>query len=370
MKYNFKEAQLGDDFCLDRVGEMKKRLNPSGFFTIVGMPGVGISFFIRFLATRKFAHFIYLDIASLAAPTKHEFYIALLKELGVVKFPKGEQEMLELGKKRIKELASKEHVVFLFNRFDEMGNSIDKSFLGSLRTLRHGIADKVSLIFVSHKPISDISEGALSGGNLDMFSNVYYFKPYSEGDLYKLFSLHAPEFVEDKKQFSEVYRLSGGHYELAKLIYKSEKNKSVVNKFIQFSLKKIYSSVSYIDKKTLQKIVFGKNVKQVGEGMVDLGIIKDNTVFSPLLAEYIRTSTAIKLPVKEAKLLQLLKKRLDKVVLKEEIFKALWSEDDEEYGSDWALNSLIYRLRKNPIFAAKGYVIESYKKVGYMLVKE
>lgn len=371
MKYKFKEGQLNDNFCSKRVLEMRKLLHPSGFFTMLGIPGVGISFFIRFLATRDFAYFIYLDTASLASATKHEFFVALLKELGVTNIPKSEQEMLEEAKKRVKELADEKHVIFLFNRFDDLGKEINKILLSNLRTLRHISADNISMIFVTHKPLTDVSEGALQGGNLDMFSNIYYFQPYEKEDLRQLFILHSQDLLEEEGAFDEAYENSGGHYELAKLLLKSKENKAVVQKFINFSLKKIYAGLSYAQKKMVQKIAFDKPLKDVDMLLVQLGYLKeDSYFFSPLFAEYIRTATMIKLPIKEAKLFQLLKKRIDRLVSKEEIFTALWQEDEQEFGSDWALNSLIYRLRKNPAFKAKGYIIESHKKMGYMLVRE
>jgi len=361
---------LGEDFCADRVAEIKKLLSPSGFFTLIGIPGVGISFFIRFIATREFAHFIYLDTSALASKTKHEFFVALLKELGIVKIPEGEQELLEAAKKRLKKLTKQKHVIFLFNRFDDLGKEMTDTLLANLRTLRHVTADKISMIFVAHKSLTDVSEDALQGGNMDMFSNIYYFQPYKKEDLRQLFILHSQHLLQQDKAFEEVYEKSGGHYELAKLLLKSKDNKVVAQKFINFSLKKIYTGLSYGQKKILQKIAFSKQIKELDEVLVSLGFIRpNNEFFSPLLAEYIKKTIAIKLPVKEAKLFQLLRKRIDKVVNKEEIFKALWQESDEEFGSDWALNSLIYRLRKNPAFRAKGYVIENHKKVGYILYK-
>ncbi len=375
MKYDFKEAQLDDDFCEDRLHKIRNLLTPSGLFTIVGIPGVGISFFIRFLATRNFARFIYLDTSSLTALNKYEFYTALLKELGGTKISKSDQEILNECKKRIKELLKKEkHIVFLFNRFDDLGRGIDKNLLDNLRTLRHIAADKISMIFVTHKGLYDVSPDAVSDANLDLFSNLYYFASLPKDDLEKLFLLHSPDLISEKKIFDEVYELSGGHYQLAKLILKTgRRNDLLTDKFIKISLKKIYDKLTYLQKKTLAKITFNKTVDSIDAELIRYGFVigdkSDYRIFSPVFEEYIKENASIKLSVKEAKLFALLKKKLGRVVAKEELFRSLWLEDGEEFGSDWALNSLIYRLRKNPMFVAKGFVIESHKKTGYMLVK-
>lgn len=75
----------------------------------------------------------------------------------------------------------------------------------------------------------------------------------------------------------------------------------------------------------------------------------------------------IKLPPKEALLFSLLKRNEGKAVSKDELFKVIWQNSDEV--TDWSLNALIYRLRKNPTFSSSGYTIESQKKIGYYLLK-
>ena len=370
MKYDFKEKQLPDEFCSERQHKIRNMLTPSGLFTIVGMPGVGTSFFIRFLATRTFGHFVYLDVASLAQSTKHEFFVALLKELGGKIVPSNEQEILSACKDAIaKILKTEPRIIFLFNRFDRLSKEIDKQFLGTLRTLRHGAADKVSMIFVSTKPLSEISEDAVSESNLDMFSNIYYFKPYEKDDLSMLFKLHVAQEINE-----DIFVSSGGHYQLAKLLIKSEKAEALLSdKSILLSLKKIYESLSYTRKKLVQKIALKKTIKNIDDELLKIGLVKEEKdvyeLFSLLFSEYVKRYANLRLPVKEAALLKLLRQNMGRTVAKEKIFRTLWKETDEEFGSDWALNSLIYRLRKNPGFIAKGFGIESHKKVGYILYK-
>lgn len=76
----------------------------------------------------------------------------------------------------------------------------------------------------------------------------------------------------------------------------------------------------------------------------------------------------VRLPVKESKLFKLLRKNLGNTVSKDEIFIEIWNENSEE-ATDWALDALIYRLRKHPFMITNGYIIESHKKIGYTLIQ-
>lgn len=71
-------------------------------------------------------------------------------------------------------------------------------------------------------------------------------------------------------------------------------------------------------------------------------------------------------PPKENKLLNLLRERSPECVSKDEIIELLWSNTGGE-GSDWALNALVYRLRKHPAFVASGKTIITHKKQGYSI---
>lgn len=80
MTNNFKERQLGPDFCKKEVAEIKKLIDQSTSFSIAGMPGLGISIFLRYLATLNFAKFIHLDCNELTQPTKETMFNLLEKK--------------------------------------------------------------------------------------------------------------------------------------------------------------------------------------------------------------------------------------------------------------------------------------------------
>ena len=147
------------------------------------------------------------------------------------------------------------------------------------------------------------------------------------------------------------------------------------DQFIKMQLKELYEFVNNNQKKILQKIAFNKPIEEVDEYLLNIGlVIKDKDgyqLFTPLLEKFIQGNIPLRLPVKEARLFKKLKQHLGQVVSKEAIFNLLWPEDSQDYdkASEWALNSLIYRLRKNPYFIQSGYVIENHKKEGFVLIK-
>lgn len=327
---------------------------------------------MRFLACQDIAHFVYLDTLSLPTLTRKDFWTSLSKELGAKVKTNDEQELVRSCRDQIEVyLKSNQNLVFIFNRLDELDNEISRDFLTNLRTLRHLGVDRISIILVSHTPFEERFPEAISGSNLDMYTNYLYFKPYSRKDLEQLSNLFTPNF--DAKRFEQAFQLSGGHYQLLQLILKSNRSSAfLLDKPLLLSLKIIFESLSLPDRKVLQKIVYGKKTT-VPHYLLQTGLVLENQkgfeLFSPLFAEYILSRVGMKLPAMEAKLFRFLKTRLGKVVTKDEIFSNLWSENDDGYGSDWALNAVVYRLRRNPTFQASGYILESHKKIGYSLIK-
>ena len=199
---------------------------------------------------------------------------------------------------------------------------------------------------------------------LNFFSEILYFKPYSEKDLRKLLTIEPPREVSD-----EIVKLSGGHNQLLQILRRSQKQQNLLlDQFVKLQLKGLIDYLDYSQRKQLQKIALGKKVEDIDEYLLGVGLInKDWKIFTPLLAEYIKQNVNVKLPVKEAKLFKLLRKSVGNVVSKDEIFAEVWPEEDG--ATDWALDALIYRLRKHPFITSHGYIIESHKKVGYTLIQ-
>ncbi len=205
-----------------------------------------------------------------------------------------------------------------------------------------------------------------------MYSKTFYIKPYSPNDLKKLLGLNTPSLKSNDIAFRKALMLCGGHYQLFQLLLKSERLENpLLDPFVKTQMNELYGYLNHFQKRQLQKIALGKIIKTLDQYLLDVGLVikkrRGLQLFTPLFSEFIRSILSFRLPVKEAKLFQLLKKNFGKVVSKDQIFETLW-EGNVDKTSDWALNALIYRLRNHPAFTQSGYLIENHKKIGYALI--
>ncbi len=370
VSYNFQESKLGPDFAKEKLADFKKLINSSQSFTVVSMPGVGVSYFLKYLVSQDFAYFVYVDLYNLPSLNLHEFYRMFLRDLGGNPSGKSDEQVFIDTKEILKKLTTNyEKIVVTFSRFDSLKKAFDKNFLSNLQSLTT-LSAKIMLIFTSIKPLDELTPEAVSGGNLAFYSKILYFKPYSGTDLKKLFALD--HTLKAHPNIDQLIESSGGHNQLLHIFLNSHKqNNLLLDKFVRLQLKDLYDYLDYAQKKQVQKIALGKSVEEVDEYLLGVGyVIQDKTqtrLFSPLLAEYIKTNLPHKLPAKEAKLFKLLRNNMGKVVAKDEIFQSVWGESQD--ATDWALDALIYRLRNSQFMKSHGYVIESHKKVGYTLIQ-
>ena len=375
--YNFPEANLRPDFAREKLAEFKTLIETGQSFTVLSMPGVGVSYFLKYLSCQTFAYFIHVDLYNLPTLNQHEFYRMFLRDVGGDPSGKSDEQVFIDTKEVIRKLALKyDKIVIIFSRFDQLKKDFDENFLSNLQSLTTQASGKIVLIFTSIKPLHEIAPEAVSGGNLTFYSKQVYFKPYSHSDLKKLLKIE-PKPVNPDVNLNKLIELSGGHNQLLHLLLNSQKqNNLLLDKFVKMQLKDLTDYLDYQQRKQVQKIALrqaqGKLVSEVDEYLLGVGMVKQTgssfELFTPLLTEYIKTNLPVKLPVKEAKLFKLLRKNMGSIVSKDEIFTEVW-EENEEAATDWALDALIYRLRKHPFMQANGYIIESYKKVGYSLIQ-
>lgn len=393
-RYNFPEAKLGPEFAQDKLKEFRQMIDASLSFVVLSMPGVGVSYFLRYLVMLDFAcvsaqvkgkvlragpYFIHVDLYDLPTLSRHEFYKLLLSELGGK--PANEQssptdktneQLLLESKKALQTLSQKwEKIVIVFSRFDQLKAEFDCNLLSNIQSLTAASPGKIVLIFTSTKPLNEIAPDALSGGNLNFYSRKLYFKPYSKEDLKKLLEIE-PAKPAPKAVLEKLLELSGGHNQLLHILLNSQKEQLLLDQFVRMQMKEFVNYLNYYQRKQLQKIALGRNTDEADEYLLGVGLIKKSSsvyqLFTPLLKDYIKNHMPAKLPAKEAKLFKLLRRNMGSTVTKYEIFQEVWGENNE-IATDWALDALVYRLRKHPFMKANSYIIESHKKVGYTLVQ-
>ncbi len=375
---NFKEGSLGKDFAKDKLVEFKERIDKGQSFTVISMPGVGVSYFLKYLAMQPYARFFHIDLYSLPTLTHQEFYKLILTELGGKPEKKSEEQLLVEIRETLAHLSStsRDKIVLIFSRFDQLKKVFYNQFLSNVQSLASVAEGKIVLIFTSTLPISQICNEPLEGGNINFYSEQLYFKPYLGEDLKKLLELE-PVRTISKDVLEGLIKLSGGHNQLLHILLRSHKQQNLIlDQFVRLQLKGFIDYLDYTQRKDLQKIALGKHINEADEYLLGVGLVRNLKfkisnlkfeLFTPLLTEYIKLNTSVKLPVKEAKLFKLLRQNFGKIVSKDEIFKTVWPED--EAATDWALDALIYRLRKHPFMKTHNYIIESQKKVGYILIQ-
>ncbi len=369
--YNFKEKDLGSDFAKEKLVEFKKLIDSSQSFTVVSMPGVGVSYFLKYLACQDFAYFIHIDLYSLPSLNQHEFYRMFLRDLKEDPAGKSDEQVFIETKEILNKLASKYgKIVIIFSRFDQLKKDFDENFLSNLQSLTSVSQGKIVLIFTAIKPLYELTPQAVTGGNLPFYSRILYFKPFLAKDMKKLFLLEHTQKAHPA--LDKMIDLCGGHVQLLNVFNNSQKkNNLLLDKFVTLQLRDLYNYLDYAQKKQVQKIALGKNVLEVDEYLLGAGYVTQKAsnyyLFSPILAEYIKTNIPVRLPVKERALFNLLRKNIGKVIAKDEIFSEVWADSPD--ASDWALDALIYRLRNHPFIKSHGYIIESHKKVGYTLIQ-
>lgn len=367
--YNFIEKGLGSDFAWNKLKEFKTLIDTNLSFVVISLPGVGVSCFLKYLAVQNFATFVHVDLYALPSLSLHEFYKLLLSELGGKPGGKSDERLLEEIKKDLKELSLKRgKVVIIFSRFDQLKNQFNSTFLSNIQSLTTVSQNPVVEIFTSTKPLYEIAPDALTGGNLNFYSEQVYFKPYSKDDLKKLLEIEPARPGLAKLTLEKLLDLSGGHNQLFRILLSSQKQQNLsLDRFVKLQMKEFVDYLDYQQRKQVQKIALGKTITDVDEYLLGVGLIKESQIFTPLLTEYIKTNLPIKLPAKESILFKLLKENMGKTITKDEIFKEVWPGSEE--ATDWALDALIYRLRKHPFMQAQGYFIESQKKIGYTLIQ-
>lgn len=373
-KYNFREGQISQPFFKSKDKEVNELIKRSVTFTLLSIPGVGVTQFLRHFVMIHNYYFTFIETLSLTSFSKSNFLKLILQELGKESNFSEDQDLFLACKARLEELIIKnDRVVIIFNRFNKFSKQLDYDFFSNLRLLRNINPEKIVMIFTANKPIDEMNPKAITGPNVNFLLHYLYFGTYPEPDLRKLIPVYAPHVeFRSKQEIDKAIDLSGGHINLLSLLLNCENADPLSDRYVNIQLKDIFSLLNYRQRNVLKKITLGKNISEVDDYLIKVGLVikkgKDRfKVFTPLLEEYIKSHSYIRLPVKEQKLLSLLKKNLGKIVSKDEIFEALWG-DNPDLGSDWALNALVYRLKKNSTFQNSGYVIENHKKMGYCLV--
>lgn len=366
---------LNQNFYNKPILDIEKFIASSATFSVIGISDFGRTVFLKYLATLPLAdNYIFVDIYDLAPQSRVEFFKLILSRLGEDKEITTEAEAVALCRVKLTEMVQKyKKIVIILNRLDLLQFPLDRSFFDSLRTFRMIDPAKIMFILGLCTPIHQVASNAMLGSDIVLFSKIYYLPLYSQADLIMLAKQYGHR-SEQKETFKRALNLSGGHFQLFQLLLRDSLQKNIIDDdFIKLSLKNILKHLNYKQKKDLIDIALGKRVTVDDPYLLSTGMIRQEKngyeFFTPLLREYLLMFETAKLSAKEKSLLQLLLKNQGQIVSRETIFNIVWGANEAGV-TDWALDALAYRLRKNLLFTSRGYILEGHKKQGYSLTRD
>lgn len=348
-------ARLADD-CLAAVAK--------GTVNLVAMPGMGVTFFVRQLAYRSPDEFISVNSFEMHDFSKAALYNQLSRKLGLEPAHSDHVDLQAIGEALKARAAEGKKVVLVFNRFDRLGPILDQSFYENLHFLREVAGGKLVMMFVTAEPVIEFAGAGLQD-LLRMIDGTMYFSGYSQADLREIIRSSGAQDIEDR-----ALELSGGHHALLQILMRCQNLENALSDpMVELLIKDMYLGLTPKRRKDIDAVASGRN-KPVDHFLTNVGYVvgdegKQRT-FTPLLSEYALRQAQSHLPVRERRLLSLLKRNVGRVVSKRDIFDAVWRETDG-IATDWALNALVYRLRRHPAFDSQRYTIDSHKKQGYIL---
>lgn len=355
------ELNLPADFCQNVFNECTASIESSTSFNLIGLPSVGISFFMRFLSSHSKYKFVHVNTYEMPEFTKEEFFKQFARK---VSGKNGNKDYLLKCREGLEELAHQNsHVVIVINRIDRLASIMDQNFFDNLRYLRDTNRKKIIFIFISSTPLHELDKH-LSQSAFAMQTKQIFFKTYSKQDLLALSMIDGTPLVKDK-----ALELCGGHHSLFQTLLRCQSlDNPLSDQMVELVIKEIYLSQNAKRRDQLEALALRKKVDNL-DYLIELGLVRKKgnkyEFFSELLEKYLLHSVRAELPVKEKRLLKILLKNQGKIVSKQDIFDYVWGD---EIASDWSLNSLVYRLRRNPGFDSNRYSIKSVKKDGYELI--
>jgi DNA-binding winged helix-turn-helix (wHTH) protein len=398
---------------------------------LVAMKKVGISNFVRFFfhhsgikkkyfkGQEKEFLFILCDLNDLSEISLRSFWVLLLKRFSETIAtsqvpPKIKHRIDKLFiqaisatdpffffdclRKSIEIVASETNlclVLFLL-RFDRLKDIFSMQFYANLQSLFDTAKYRFLYVTTSVRTLPELCSEIFKGANISTFAHSYFLKPAKREDLIAISSYlnltpkYSPKITPKIK--GEILTMGGGHIVLTRLIgiSFSEGNETTLSmdhllgdERILLTLEEIWNNLTIVEQNFLKRVSQKEKIKK--DKSVDFlfqtGILKDNKgkyiFFSPLFEKYLeRLKTVEKEPQneftkKEKILLDFLISKKTAICSRDEIIEAVWPEykiSDDLTVSDWAIDRLVWRLRKKIKTRQEGYEIITIRDQGYKCI--
>ncbi len=235
-----------------------------------------------------------------------------------------------------------------------------------------------------------------------LLSYIAYFPLYNREDTFGLISHQTKKWDMsiDDEQKEELAENCGGYFWLVKqaLICLKDNPKLRIEDIFRYegvvvALEQLYTSLLEGEREVLQDIIFGHKIQgQLEEHSLHylekIGLIKNHKITIPFLASYLKNrlpKTKIEIinnhiyvnsinvdnqfSKKEKKLFRVLIEKKSHLITRDELAKAIWPINTENYYSDWAVDRLVARLRTRINALGIKELIKTVRNQGYMLTE-
>ncbi len=350
-------------FCQEQLTDLQANITTNTSCNLVAMPGVGVTFLLQALAQDSSTDYIFINSYEMQEFTKDTVYAQLARKLGVAD---NDTPKLEQIQQALMERASQtRRLVIVFNRVDRLSAILDQNFYGNLRYLRDASRDNICIILVSSFPLLEAPAQSVQGV-LSILTRTSYFPGYSNHDLVEVF-----ESSTEQKADPRAITYSGGHHILLQVLMRCQDlDNPLSDPMVELVIKDLYLGLGSRRRRLLEATI-ARGTAPKDRYLLMAGYVRQQAgkyvAFTPLLADYVATLGKQYLPLKEKRLLQVLSQHQGQVVSKSQICDYVWHETNG-IASDWALNALVYRLRRHRAFDSQHYSIESRKGEGYILL--
>jgi len=361
----YTDNPFSDSFCKNEVADFLQTIAASGSCNLVAMPGVGVTFFLKQLLHTSHDEFVSVNSYEMHEFSKAAFYNQLARKLGLQAAPSDHVDLGAISDELKRRAVGHKKVVLIFNRFDRLGPILDQGFYENLSFLQDASGQSLVMLFVTAEPILEMAGQGMQD-LLRLLGATKYFPGYSVDDLREIMANSGVTEIEQ-----QALELCGGHHALLQILMRCQNlDNALSDPMVELLVKDIYTGLNPKRRKAVDTAAAGHGSLRADPFLYGAGYLvkrgEKDKVFTPLLAEYSARQSKEHLPVKERRLLGILKRNAGRVVSKQDIFDAVWRESDG-IASDWALNALVYRLRRHAAFNNQRYTIESQKKQGFVL---
>ena len=326
------ESLYPDETRSREIEEILSFIKNGNSAQIVGLPGVGRSNLLRFLAYNnkarvkhlgenyKWFHFVYMDLSEIRGRSLFELtkfiLISLSYSLSERKMPEEQEKvntflkevvsfqddliLFQALKKAIDYLSLEKEltVVLLFDRFDSYFPNLAPEFFTNLNVIRNRVKYRFSCVLSLDRPVEDLLEPELyhDFGDFLIGNSVYLSINDTAADLFRFSYIErvSGKTATDKMK-QEILRLTGGHGKLSRISFETILSEEPIPTDILSSLLskqsvtnvllEIWNALTPLEQKTLTKGDF-KDISN-DSYLIRCGLVLDKKIQIPLFADFL-----------------------------------------------------------------------------------